>query len=99
MELTEKKIFKHGGSWAVDLPIHFAKRLGNQSVIIETSPKGLLIRPKTELDTTELDPLFRQFVRAFGVHAMKHPKKLHDAEEGWDEEWSDLLEEVDVETE
>ena len=99
MELTEKKIFKHGGSWAVDLPMQFAKQLDNQSVVIENSPKGLLIRPKNELDTMEEDPLFRQFVRALGVHAMKHPEKLHDAEEVWDEEWTDLLEGVDIEAE
>ncbi|MDU9050270.1 MAG: hypothetical protein Q3M30_15605 [Candidatus Electrothrix sp. Rat3] len=99
MELTEKKIFKHGGSWAVDLPMQFAKKLDNQSVVIETSPKGLLIRPKNELDTMEQDPLFRQFVRALGIHAMKHPEKLHDVEDVWDEEWADLLEGVDIEAE
>jgi antitoxin component of MazEF toxin-antitoxin module len=99
MESTEKKIFKHGGSWAVDLPMQFAKTLNNQSVVIEASPEGLLIRPKTELDTMEQDPLFRQFVRALGIHAMKHPEKLHDIEEVWDEEWDDLLQGVDIEAE
>ncbi|WP_446008448.1 hypothetical protein [Candidatus Electrothrix sp.] len=99
MESTEKKIFKHGGSWAVDLPMQFAKQLDNQSVVIENSPKGLLIRPKNALDTMEQDPLFRQFVRALGIHAMKHPEKLHDVEEVWDEEWDDLLEGVDIEAE
>ncbi|MCI5210900.1 MAG: hypothetical protein D3910_19430 [Candidatus Electrothrix sp. ATG2] len=99
MESIEKKIFKHGGSWAVDLPMQFAKILNNQSVVIESSPRGLLIRPKTELDTMEQDPLFRQFVRALGIHAMKHPENLHDVEEIWDEEWADLLEGVDVEAE
>lgn len=96
MALTEKKLFKHGGSWAVDLPMPFAKGVSDMSVVIEASPQGILIKPKTELDTMEADPLFQQFVRAIAIDAMKNPDKLHDAQDVWDHEWTDLLKGVDV---
>jgi virulence-associated protein VagC len=96
MASTEKKLFKHGGSWAVDLPMPFAKRFSDMSVVIEASPQGILIKPKTELDTMEADPLFQQFVRAIAIDAMKNPDKLHDAQDVWDHEWTDLLKGVDV---
>lgn len=96
MALIEKKLFKHGGSWAVDLPMPFAKGVSDMSVVIEASPEGLLIRPKTELDTMEADPLFQQFIRAIAIDAMKNPDKLHDAQDVWDDEWTDLLKGVDV---
>jgi virulence-associated protein VagC len=99
MALTEKKLFKHGGSWAVDLPMQFAKEVANMSVTIEVSPQGVLITPKTELDTMEADPLFQQFIQAIAIDAMTHPEKLHDAKDVWDDEWSDLLEGIEVEDE
>ncbi len=92
----EKKLFKHGGSWAVDLPIQFAKEVSNMSVVINTSPGEIRITPKTDLDTMESDPLFQQFVEAIAADAMKNPEKLHTAEEVWDAEWDDLLKGVDV---
>ena len=99
MAPTEKKLFKHGGSWAVDLPMPFVKEVGNMSVVIEASPQGILIKPKTQLDTMEADPLFQEFVKAIAIDAMKNPDKLHDAQDVWDDEWTDLLEGVDVEQE
>ena len=96
MALTEKRLFKHGGSWAVDLPMPFAKEVSDMSVVIEVSPQGILIKPKTEIDTIEADPLFQQFVKAIAIDAMKNPDKLHDAQDVWDAEWTDLLKGVDV---
>jgi hypothetical protein len=99
MAKTAKKLFKHGGSWAVDLPIQFVKEVADMNVIVETSPQGVLIKPKTELDTMESDPMFQQFIQAIAIDAMTHPEKLHDAKDVWDDEWSDLLEGVEVEEE
>ncbi len=96
MALVEKKLFKHGGSWAIDLPMQFAKEFRDVSITIEETPQGLLIRPKTEFDAMEADPFFRQFVEAIALDAMKHPEKLHDAKDVWDDEWADLLKGVDV---
>ncbi len=66
------------------------------SIMIEETPQGLLIKPKTELDAMEADPLFRQFVDAIALDAMKHPENLRDAKDVWDDEWTDLLKGVDV---
>lgn len=96
MAMIEKKLFKHGGSWAIDLPMQFAKELEGMSVVIEETPQGFLIKPKTELDAMEADPLFQRFVEAIAMDAMKHPEKLHDARDVWDDEWADLLKGVDV---
>ena len=96
MGSIEKKLFKHGGSWAIDLPMRFAKELEGMSVVIEETPQGFLIKPKTELDSMEADPLFQRFVEAIAMDAMKHPEKLHDAQEVWDDEWAELLKGVDV---
>lgn len=96
MALVEKRLFKHGGSWAIDLPMNFAKEFKDMSVVIEETPQGLLVKPKTELDAMEADPLFRQFVEAIALDAMKHPERLHDPKDVWDDEWADLLKGVDV---
>ena len=47
MATTEKKLFRHGGSWAVDLPMQFAKAVRDMNVIIEASPDEIRITPKT----------------------------------------------------
>lgn len=96
MALVEKRLFKHGGSWAIDLPMEFAKEFRDMSLVIEETSEGLLIMPKTELDAMEADPLFQQFVEAIAMDAMKHPEKLHGAQDVWDDEWADLLKGVDV---
>ena len=96
MALVEKRLFKHGGSWAIDLPMEFAKEFKGMNVVIEETPQGILIKPKMELDTMEADPLFQRFVEAIALDAMKHPEKLHDAKDVWDDEWVDLLKGVDV---
>ena len=86
-----KKLFKHGGSYAVDIPIDFVKQLGCHEVIVEYRTKKLSIRPKTELETIESEPLFVNFIRALAIDAMKHPQRLRSAKEVWDKEWDDLL--------
>jgi len=91
MSVTIKKLFKHGGSYAVDIPIDFVKSAGSMEVILEITAKKLNIRPKTELDNLELDPLFAQFINALTIDAMKHPEKLHEAKKVWDKEWDELL--------
>ena len=99
MASTEKRLFKHGGSWAVDLPMQFAKEVKDMSVVIDVSPHEIRITPKTELDTMESDPLFQQFVEAIAIDAMTHPDKLHGVEDVWDDEWDGILKGVEIDEE
>lgn len=91
MSVRTRKLFKHGGSYAVDIPMDFVKSAGTLEVIIEITPRRLNIRPKTKLDSIESDPLFAEFINALTVDAMKHPEKLYDAKKVWDKEWDALL--------
>ncbi|MBU4312780.1 MAG: hypothetical protein KJ706_08705 [Candidatus Omnitrophica bacterium] len=91
MTVIVKKLFKHGGSYAVDIPMDFVKHTNGDEVILECTSKKLSIRSKTELDTIESEPLFAEFINALAVDAMKHPEKLRDAKEVWDKEWDELL--------
>lgn len=99
MSTIVKKLFKHGGSYAVDIPIEFVRRTGSNEVILEATANKISIRPKTELDNIESDPLFAEFIQALAADAMKHPEKLHEVKEVWDEEWDDLLKGVTVDDE
>lgn len=96
MAKTLKKIFKHGGSYAVDLPINFIKHMECKEVILEYSPKKVSISPKTELDNIESEPMFSSFINALAADAMKCPEKLRDVKEVWDKEWDELLKDVSV---
>lgn len=91
MSMCERKLFKHGGSYALDIPMDFVKAAGTTEFILECTSNQLSIRSKTELDTIELEPLFAEFISALAVDAMKHPEKLHTAKEVWDKEWDVLL--------
>lgn len=91
MDRMVRKLFKHGGSYALDIPMDFVKAAGTIEVILEGTPERLSIRPKTELDTIESEPLFAEFITALAVDAMKHPEKLHTVKEVWDNEWDELL--------
>ncbi|MBL7073601.1 MAG: hypothetical protein ISS33_07560 [Candidatus Omnitrophica bacterium] len=91
MKTIKRKLFKHGGSYAVDVPMDFVKSINTKEVILVVTSKGVKIRPKTESDTIESDPLFAGFINALSIDAMKHPERLHDAKETWDEEWDELL--------
>lgn len=94
MSILVKKLFKHGGSYAVDIPVDFVKQTGSHEVVLELIGKKLSIRPKSELDTIESDPLFAGFIHALAADAMKHPDKLRQAKEVWDKEWDNLLKDV-----
>ena len=96
MRIMVRKLFKHGGSYALDLPMDFIRSAGTTEVILESTPKELNIRPKTELDNIESDPLFAEFVNALAIDAMKHPEKLHEVKKVWDKEWDELLKGVTV---
>ena len=87
----QKKLFKHGGSYAVDLPISFVRDLPSHAVVVEKIGEKLVIAPKRELDTIEHEPEFKAFVAALLHDALKRPSKLRDVKEVWDEEWEDLL--------
>jgi len=94
--MTIKKLFKHGGSYAVDIPMEVIRRTGATEVIIESTPTGIRIRPNTELDTIEAEPLFGELIHALAVNAMKHPERLHDVKEVWDQEWDELIKDVEI---
>ena len=91
MSLVVKKLFKHGGSYAVDIPVDFVKQTGSHEVILEITGKKLSIRSKSELDTIESEPLFAGFIQALAIDAMKHPDKLRQAKDVWDNEWDELF--------
>jgi len=86
-----KKLFKHGGSYAVDLPVSFVRHTHIKEVVLEEQGDEIVIYPKTELDTIESEPEFSQFIRVLAADALKHPEKLKDAKEIWDNEWNELL--------
>ena len=90
----QKKLFKHGGSYAVDLPISFVRELNPKTVTIERQQDKIVIAPRRELDTIEQDPEFKTFVAALLQDAMRRPSKLRDVKEVWDKEWGDLLKDV-----
>ena len=53
MALTEKRLFKHGGSWAVDLPMPFAKQAGDLTAIIpDTENQAGFSSPEAVLEST-----------------------------------------------
>lgn len=90
----QKKLFKHGGSYAVDLPISFVREMDLKTVVIERQGDRIVIAPKRELDTIEQEPEFKTFVAALARDAMRRPSKLRDVKEVWDKEWDDLLKDV-----
>ena len=87
----QKKLFRHGGSYAVDLPISFVRELHAKTVVIEREKDRIVIAPKRELDTIEQEPEFKTFIAALLQDAMHRPAGLRDAKEVWDEEWDELL--------
>ncbi len=46
--------------------------------------------------STEAEPLFGEFIHALAVDALKHPERLHDVKEVWNQEWDELLKDVEV---
>lgn len=86
-----KKLFKHGGSYAVDLPMSFVREVGAGEVVIEWDQDRIVIAPQRELDSIEHEPEFKAFISALLQDAMQRPAKLRDAKEVWDKEWDELL--------
>ena len=95
MTVKEKKVFKHGGSLAIDLPKDFVKNAG-QTVIIQYDENTLIIQNKNSLDNIESEPEFNVFVKALIEDALKHPERLKDINQVWDKEWEELLKDVRV---
>ena len=94
MSVQTKKLFKHGGSQAINLPKEFAQNLTDNEVFIEVSPNEIVIRNKSKLDNMESEPHFATFIKAIAMDAMKPPEKLRDLNEVWGSEWDKLLEGV-----
>ena len=92
---VKKKLFKHGGSYAIDIPMEFVQHVSHRKeVVVESCEEGLIVRPKTELDTIESEPQFTHFIRALAEDAMKHPERLKTIKDVWDKEWDELLQDV-----
>ena len=94
MSVQIKKLFKHGGSRAINLPKEFAQNLTDNEVFVEISPNEIIIRNKSKLDTMESEPHFATFIKAIAMDAMKHPEKLRGLNEVWGSEWDQLLDGV-----
>ena len=94
MSVQIKKLFKHGGSQAINLPREFSKNLTDNEVFIEVSPHEIVIRNKSKLDTIESEPHFATFIKAIARDAMKNPQKLRNLNEVWGSGWDKLLEGV-----
>ena len=86
MTTMVRKLFRHGSSKAVTLPKAFVDRVKGREVVIQYAPEGLIISPKSKLDTLEADPLFATFVKAITADAMKHPERLRDPASAWSPE-------------
>jgi virulence-associated protein VagC len=95
MTVIEKKLFKHGGSYAVDLPKDFVKA-GSKDIIIKYDKDRLILVSKNTLENIESEPEFKTFVKALVENSLKHPQKLHDINQVWDKEWDNLLKNVDA---
>lgn len=91
----QKKLFKHGGSMAVNLPAEAVRRLGTENIYVEVRQDGVFIPFEDSLDNMESDPLFDQFIHAVYKHAMENPDQLKAVSEVWDKEWDELLEGVE----
>jgi len=98
MTVIEKKLFKHGGSYAIDLPKEFVGA-GNTEIIIKYDKDRLIMVSKSKLDNIESEPEFKMFIQALVADSLKHPQKLQDMNKVWDKEWDVLLAGVDAEDE
>lgn len=96
MTLTTRKLFKHGGSQAINLPKEFVENLNDDEILVEFSPNKIIISKKSDLDTIESDPHFATFIRAIAADAMKHPEKMHDLDDAW-KDLDEILKDVPYE--
>ena len=93
-KIVKRKAFKHGGGYAISLPVEYIRATGATKFIEEIDGNTIKIRPEQALDNIEIEPLFGTFIQALVIDAMKNPKKLHEAKEVWDKEWDELLDGV-----
>ena len=91
----QKKLFKHGGSMAVNLPAEAVKRLEQDNIQVEVRQDGIFIPFEESLDSMESDPQFENFIQGIYRNAMENPDQLKEVSDVWDSEWNDLLEGVD----
>lgn len=98
MTVIEKKLFKHGGSYAIDLPKEFVQS-GNTEIIIKYDKDRLIMVSKNTLENIESEPEFKTFIKALVDDSLKNPHKLKDMNKVWDKEWDVLLKGVDAEDE
>ncbi len=102
--MVKKRLFPHGGSYAVDLPVEFVRQIDDKQVQIEVIAGGdggteVRIFNNSELDTIEHEPEFALFVKALVQDALTHPESLRDVNETWGEKWDSLLEGVEIDDE
>jgi hypothetical protein len=98
MTVIEKKLFKHGGSYAVDLPKEFVGA-GNAEIIIKYDKDRLVMVSKNTLENIESEPEFKAFIKVLVADSLKNPSKLRDMSTVWDKEWDSLLKGVNAEDE
>ncbi len=73
MYLYNKKLFKHGGSMALNLPVDIVKKLNPEKVLIEIQDNGIFIPFDLSCDTLEAHPLFQKFIEAISKNALANP--------------------------
>ncbi len=93
---TAKKLFRHGGSYAIDLPMSFVRHSPAKEVLVEEEGDKIVLHHVSDLDTIESEPEFALFVRALMADALKHPGRMKQAKEVWDKEWDRLLKGVNA---
>jgi virulence-associated protein VagC len=100
MKPKKKRLFKHGGSMAINLPKSFVENVDDSSeVIIEQDGTTLKISPVSEFDTIENEPEFKSFIEAIAKDALDNPEKLKDSKDVWDDEWTSLLKGISTDNE
>lgn len=90
-ETIRKRLHRHGGSRALDLPSSFVNTLSSDYVRIVMRKGSLIIEPESELDQVESDPLFDKFISLLYQDALENPSKLKDVKDVWGGDWDDLL--------
>lgn len=94
LQRVRKRLHRHGGSKALDLPVSFIKNLSSDYVKITIHEGSLIIEPDSDLDRVEEDPLFEKFIALLYQDALENPSRLKDIKDVWGKDWDDLLEGV-----
>ena len=97
---STKRLFRHGGSKAVNLPARFVRSLPIEELKLEERDDGtLVLHPVDPLDSMESDPRFAQFLEALLADVLEHPEELKSVEDLGFEKLEKLLEGVKIEDE